>query len=50
VQIKAVKKYEQKNSATSGRLIKAVNVSHVYVCIFCTIGQFGWSTIPYLLE
>ena len=32
-----MKNYEQwKNTANSGKLIKAVYTSHVYVCIFCT--------------
>jgi len=35
VQIAAVKNYEQKkNTATSGKLIKAVFVSYVFVYIF----------------
>jgi len=35
VEITAVKNYG-KNTATSGRLIKAVYVSYGYVCIVCT--------------
>ena len=31
----AVKNYEQKNTATSGKQIKAVYASYVYVYIFC---------------
>jgi len=36
VQVTAVKNNEQKNTATSGKLIKAVYASYVYVCISCT--------------
>ena len=41
--ITAVKNYEQKkNSVTSGKLIKAVYASYVYVNIFCThVSQDG---------
>jgi len=42
VQITAVKNYEQKiNTATSGKLIKAVCASYIYVYISCTIIQVG---------
>jgi hypothetical protein len=38
----AVKNNEQKkNTATSGKLIKAVNSSYVYVYIFVQGNQFG---------
>jgi hypothetical protein len=36
----ALKNYEQKNSATSGKLNKAVYVSYGYVYILCT-SQYG---------
>jgi hypothetical protein len=41
VQIAAVKNCEQKNSATSGKTITAVNVSYGYVYIFVQVGQVG---------
>ena len=37
VQITALKNYEQKNTATSGKLIKAVCASYVYVYIFVQV-------------
>jgi hypothetical protein len=40
----------KKNTATSGKLIKAVYASYVYVYIFVQVSQDGWSTIPYLLD
>jgi len=39
-----------KKTATSGTLIKAIYASYVYVYIFCTVRQFGYSIIPYLLD
>jgi len=36
VQIKAVENDEQTNTATSGKLIKAVYVAYGYVYIYCT--------------
>jgi len=36
VQITAVKNYEKKNTATSGKLTKAVYALYVYVYVFCT--------------
>ena len=33
--------YEQKNTANSGKLIKAVCASYVYFCIFCKFVQVG---------
>ena len=36
MQIAAVKNCEQKNTATSGKLIKAEYASYVYVYIYCT--------------
>jgi hypothetical protein len=50
VQIAAVENYEQKNTATSGKLIKAVYVAYGYVYIFVQVSQVGWSVIPYLLD
>ena len=46
----AVKSYKQKNTAISGKLIKAVYVLYVYVYIFVQVSQVGYSIIPYLLD
>jgi len=51
----AVKNYEQKiknNTAISGKLIKAVNVSYVYVYIFCISysGRLGYNSLFVGLE
>jgi hypothetical protein len=43
-------KIMNKNTTTSGKLIKAVFASYVYVYSFCTVRQFGYSIIPYLLD
>ena len=43
--------YEQKNTATSGKLITAVSASYVYVHIFFVqFGRVGQSVIAYLLD
>jgi hypothetical protein len=39
-----------KNTTISDKLIKAAYASYVYVYIFCTVRQVGYSIIPYLLE
>ena len=50
--ITAVKNYEQKNTTTSGKLIKAVYASYGYVYIFCAswsgrlfVGLGGWGSL-----
>jgi len=40
----------KKNTATSGKLIKAVYASYVYVHIFVQVSQVGWSIVLYLLD
>jgi hypothetical protein len=46
MQITAVKNYEQKNTAISGKLIKAVFASYVYVYIFSyKLVRWHW-TLP----
>jgi hypothetical protein len=51
MQIKAVKNYEEtKNTATSGKLIKAVYASFVCLYFFVKVSQIGYSIIPYLLD
>ena len=40
----------EKNTATSGKLIKAVYSSYFYLYIFVQGSQVGWSIIPYLLD
>ena len=34
---------EKQNTATSGKVIKAVYVSYGYVCVFCTIIDYVWT-------
>ena len=51
MQITALKNYEQQNTATSGRLIKAVYASYVDVYISCTSysGRLEYNSI-FLIE
>jgi len=43
----AVTNYEQKNTMTSGKPIKAVYASYVYVYVFCTSqsGRLGYNSV-----
>jgi len=51
VQITAVKYYEQKKTAaTSGKLIKAVYASYMYVYVFVQVSHVGCCIILYLLD
>jgi len=45
VQITAVKNYEQKNTATSGKLIKAVYASYVYISCTSWSGQLQYNSL-----